>query len=122
PGAAAPMNFGSWVRRVAANSLAILLHPSRLGRFRLLTAYLRVEAKKKFLVEILKRRLTEETVFSQRIGFADYRTFVILFEEIYVGGGYFFRSEGAEPLIVDAGANIGMACAYFKTIYPGCRI
>jgi FkbM family methyltransferase len=106
---------------VAGNSLRIVLRPSALGRFALLKTYLRIESKK-LLVEIFKKRITEERVFSQNVCFGDYRTFVILFEEICLTGVYWFRAAGAAPLIVDGGANIGLSVAYFKTIYPACRI
>jgi FkbM family methyltransferase len=45
-----------------------------------------------------------------------------LFQEIFVESTYFFETDSAEPLILDAGANIGMATLYFKKLYPAARI
>jgi FkbM family methyltransferase len=116
------MNFLAWLRRVAGTSLAIVLHPSALGRWSLLRTYFRISLKEKFLVEICKRRITEERIFSQTIHFTEYTTFMILFEEVYVTGVYYFQASHPAPLVIDAGANIGLSAAYFKTIYPTCRI
>ncbi|HEY1495767.1 MAG TPA: FkbM family methyltransferase [Candidatus Solibacter sp.] len=114
--------FLKWLRARAGNCLAILLHGSPLGRFRMLTTYVRISFKVKLLVDILKLRIDEEKVFSQTICFADYNTFLILFEEIFLTSVYHFRTENSAPSILDAGANTGMSVAYFKTIYPDCRI
>jgi FkbM family methyltransferase len=114
--------FFGWLRARAGNCLAILLHGSPLGRFRMLATYLKISIKVKLLVDIFKMRLEEEKVFSQTICFADYNTFLILFEEIYLTSVYHFRTPNQAPVILDAGANIGLALAYFKTIYPDCKV
>ena len=117
-GAARPQ----WIRAIAGNCVAILLHTSALGRIRLLLTYLRLAFKGKFLVEMAGVRITKERIFSHTIYFGTYKALLILFEEIFITGIYHFDSETASPQILDAGANIGMAVAYFKTIYPKCRI
>lgn len=33
-----------------------------------------------------------------------------------------FKSEKTDPLIIDCGANVGVTCAYFKSIYPKSKI
>jgi len=108
----------NWVRTVAGNCVAIVLHPSPLGRLKLLATYLRIACKAKFLVDILKMEIHEETIFSQTLYFEDYQTFVVLFSEIYLTSIYYFRTKNRAPVIIDAGANIGAAVAYFETIYP----
>jgi FkbM family methyltransferase len=88
----------------------------------MVATYLKISFKAKLLVDILKVPIEEEKVFSQTICFADYNTFLILFEEIYLTSVYHFRTENSAPAILDAGANTGVSVAYFKTIYPGCQI
>lgn len=45
-----------------------------------------------------------------------------LFREIFVHNEYFFRASSATPVIIDAGANIGMATLYFSWLYPRAMI
>ncbi len=45
-----------------------------------------------------------------------------LFREIFVHNEYFFRASSATPVIIDAGANIGMATLYFSWLYPQATI
>lgn len=116
------MKLVAWLRRLAGTSLAIVLHHSALGRFKLLRTYWRISLKEKILVEFLGRRISQERIFSQTIYLGDYAAFVILFEEIFVTGQYFFASSSSAPYIIDGGANIGVSAAYFKTVYPDCRI
>lgn len=116
------MKLMAWLRRLAGTSLAIVLHPSAIGRFAVLRTYWRISLKEKILVELFKRRISEERILSQTIHLGDYAGLVILFEEIFVSGAYFFASSNPAPYIIDGGANIGVSAAYFKTIYPQCRI
>ncbi len=45
-----------------------------------------------------------------------------LFREIFVHNEYFFRATSIAPVIIDAGANIGMATLYFAWLYPQATI
>jgi FkbM family methyltransferase len=47
---------------------------------------------------------------------------VFLLHEIFVNAEYAFESERPDPLIVDAGANIGVATFFFARLYPRARI
>lgn len=42
--------------------------------------------------------------------------------EIFVDHIYYFESENPDPLIIDAGAHIGLATLYFKKMFPAARI
>jgi FkbM family methyltransferase len=45
-----------------------------------------------------------------------------VFKEVFLGGEYHFTATSCRPLIVDAGANIGLASLSFHVLYPGCRV
>ena len=63
---------------------------------------------------------------STRMGFGityfDRPTLKHLYREIFARQEYYFRAECEAPLILDCGANIGMASLYFKWLYPKARI
>ncbi len=45
-----------------------------------------------------------------------------LYRELFARQYYYFQSVSDSPLILDCGANIGMASLYFKWLYPNARI
>ena len=49
-------------------------------------------------------------------------TLMFLFEQIFRDHEYLFRSERADPLIVDCGSNIGMSILFFKALYPEASV
>jgi len=50
------------------------------------------------------------------------RDFIHLYKEIFIHEEYGFQTENPEPLIIDIGANIGLASYYFYLRYPLGRI
>lgn len=65
---------------------------------------------------------SSETIFGRTISLGDYRSFVHLYEEVFLGLEYYFRSSVAAPLIIDAGSNIGMATLFFKMLHPEAAV
>jgi len=57
-----------------------------------------------------------------RVAYASYPALVSLFEEIYLRRHYPFRSTHAGPLVIDCGANIGIATMFFKAVAPDARV
>lgn len=112
----------AWLKRLVATALRAASGNSRLGGTRLAFNYLRIECKAKFLRGWLGRKITVEEIWGQQIHFYDYLQFAVLFEELYVGGFYEFSSAKPNPRIIDCGANIGLAIAYVKTLYPQARV
>jgi len=51
-----------------------------------------------------------------------YKSFALLFSEIFTGNEYFFVAKTASPVIIDCGGNIGMSVLYFKTLFPNSKI
>jgi FkbM family methyltransferase len=45
-----------------------------------------------------------------------------LFNEIFLKQEYYFESSKKNPLIIDCGANIGVATLYFKWLYPESKV
>jgi FkbM family methyltransferase len=67
-------------------------------------------------------RLRRERFAGMTVEFFDYASLTLLFHEVFVNQAYTFRSPRPDPLIVDAGGNIGMAVLYFKRLYPQARV
>lgn len=57
-----------------------------------------------------------------KINYTDYKTCIGLISEIFFDCLYEFQCSTEAPLIVDAGANIGISALYFKHLFPNCRI
>ncbi len=46
----------------------------------------------------------------------------LLKREIFTSDLYYFETENPQPVIIDAGAHIGLSTLYFKQLYPGSQI
>ena len=57
-----------------------------------------------------------------QIAHFDRRTVNHLYREIFARQHYYFRAEDDTPVILDCGANVGMASLYFKWLYPKSRV
>jgi FkbM family methyltransferase len=42
--------------------------------------------------------------------------------EVFTQDSYYFETDNPEPVIIDAGAHIGLATLYFKKLYPGAKV
>jgi FkbM family methyltransferase len=62
------------------------------------------------------------TVQGWKLTVPDIASFLSAYREIFVEGIYAFRSDSADPIILDCGANIGLAILYFKSKYPSCKV
>ncbi len=63
-----------------------------------------------------------ERIAGMTVEFFDYASLTLLFHEVFVQQEYAFRFPRPDPVIVDAGSNIGMAVLYFKRLYPQARV
>ena len=116
------MNFVAWLWCLVSDVGLIIRRGHSHGRIPILRAYFKVELKRYFLAGLLKRRITQETIFGYKVHFFNYNTFATLFEELYVADVYYFSASSARPLIVDCGSNIGLSVLYFKRLYPDGRV
>lgn len=63
-----------------------------------------------------------EKLLGLKVNYFTYESFFLLFREIFLRNIYFFQSEKTNPIIIDSGANIGMATLYYKWLYPNATI
>jgi FkbM family methyltransferase len=72
----------------------------------------------------LDRRLPKQAVqlMGYSVTFLGEQSLRYLFDEVFVGSCYFFRSDTDMPAIVDCGSNIGLSVLFFKKLYPRARI
>ena len=64
----------------------------------------------------------EARILSYSIRAFDYQTLLFLFDEIFVFQCYRVELSRERPLIIDCGANIGLATLFFKSMAPDARI
>lgn len=74
------------------------------------------------LVKLPRYTKTEAELLGENIKVPDSASFLAMYKEIFINEIYKFEVKKANPLIIDGGANIGLATIYFKTLYPGAKI
>lgn len=106
----------SWA--VIMNLWAFALDRSIPRRGAVLRAYFIIWLKRKL------RRTGAGTirVLDCRVQYGDLLLFRMLFREIFMKRTYAFDCDTSTPRIIDAGANIGLATIFFKSIYPNAKI
>lgn len=85
-------------------------------------SYVLITLKQLFLVKISRLSIRSEKIFGKKLTFFNYNDFATLFEEIFIHGDYFFKTEKEGPVILDCGSNIGLSVIYFKMLYPQSKI
>jgi FkbM family methyltransferase len=66
--------------------------------------------------------LPGETKMGFRLEHFDRGTLNYLYREIFARQHYYFRADTEAPVILDCGANVGIASFYFKWLYPKSHI
>ena len=57
-----------------------------------------------------------------QVSYQNREEFLELKREIFTHHCYYFECESPAPIIIDAGAHVGMATLYFKKLYPAAKI
>lgn len=52
----------------------------------------------------------------------DALSFIYQYKEIYLDESYRFELTKKNPVIYDCGANVGISCLYFKSLFPECSL
>jgi FkbM family methyltransferase len=78
------------------------------------------------MVSLLRARKTTNgsacKILDYRVKYLDQNSFQIALWEILFKGVYQFEADSDSPMILDCGANIGLATLFFKWKYPKSRI
>lgn len=75
------------------------------------------------LLRVLLLRSGKETrLLDYRVAFLDLGSFKIVVWDVFIKGEYYFVTDNDAPVILDCGANIGLATLFFKRWYPRARI
>ena len=67
-------------------------------------------------------RPAETYILGPRLKLVSAKVFGTLYREIFVREIYRFQCKHRAPFILDCGANIGLACIYFKRLYESARV
>lgn len=62
------------------------------------------------------------TLLGKRFDVPDARSFYFSYQEIFKSKIYAFSTHTEQPRIIDCGANIGVSCVFFNSIYPLAQI
>jgi len=61
-------------------------------------------------------------ILGKELSFIDSASFYFMYDEIFRKEIYKFKSEEKNPLIIDAGSNIGLGIVYFKQLFPEAKV
>lgn len=109
------------IKRILLNALqSTESAPAYTNRLTLFTTLCKLNFKTKF--SETKNQPCFQQFFKYRAYGYSYLTLTYLFEEIFLRQDYAFKSTTESPIIVDCGANIGIAMLYFKYCYPQAHL
>lgn len=89
-----------------------------VSKFSIFMLYLQLTLKQKLF---RKKKNVTVNVFGFRMHSFSYRTIKFLFYELFIKKEYYVLLDTKSPVIVDCGANIGMATIFFKLMYPEAK-
>jgi FkbM family methyltransferase len=107
------------IRRLVPNTLK---HMYKIKTNQQYIEEFEVQTKYKELKQIPRYTKGSITIFGKQYFFVDSASFIFIYEEIFRKQIYKFKCEHANPIIIDAGANIGLAILYFKKLFPNANI
>jgi hypothetical protein len=64
----------------------------------------------------------EVNLLNYRVSFLGVGSYQLLLREIFYKGEYQFEAGSNSPVILDCGANIGLATLFFKRLYPNAQV
>lgn len=79
-------------------------------------------AFKVLLGKIFHIKYMSQSFFKYKVYFGDYGSFFAMFTDLFIYNVYYTRFTTKYPVIIDAGANIGMTTIFLKYLYPKSKI
>ena len=64
----------------------------------------------------------KEKLFGKTLKIPNYDSFCDMFRELFIHNNYYADIKSEKPVIIDCGANIGIATIFFKSLYPNSKI
>lgn len=76
---------------------------------------------------MIPRKVTITVTMQAKLGnytvyFHNSQEYHVLKQEIFTQDQYYFETDNPAPVIIDAGAHIGLATLYFKKLYPAANV
>lgn len=102
-----------------------IIPPILLDMYRDLRTDKEVKQEREVLLSLQEIPRFKENLISiggMELKYVDSASFRFIYEELFHKEIYKFRSDSSAPLIIDAGANIGLGIIYLKKIFPGAEI
>lgn len=75
-----------------------------------------------FLAAIKQKRNGKISISGLQLEYNDIRSLVAMYNEIFYQEHFFLSCQSKEPVMIDCGANIGLASLYFKQLYKNAQI
>jgi FkbM family methyltransferase len=120
------MAFASDIAHALGKCYDVMTTPrdpkEKLSRTAIARSYLRLNLLGMLRPRFLPKSVYDEVVVGKKVHTFHYRPLTMLFEEIFIDGTYKFEAETDCPLIIDCGANIGMATLFLKSMYPSAHV
>ncbi len=98
------------------------------SKIRLILTYTKLMMKSWFFFRIARKMFRGEVahlrtrIMGFKVNFFSYPQLIHLFEDIFIYQVYALEAAGDHPLIIDAGANVGLASIYFKKARKDARV
>lgn len=100
------------------NKASDIYHDSEI-----LLNYLKLAIKKTFLSRKKQHNVSGQyKLLGRNVNYLSFKTLFILYNEIFIGLEYYFKSQNKKPFIIDCGSNMGMSILFYKYIYPDAEI
>lgn len=93
------------------------------NKTKVLSTYLSLAIKKTFLSSKAKKlKPGFYKLLGNNVNYISFNTLFFLYNEIFIGLEYYFKTDKKHPFIIDCGSNMGMSILFYKFIYPESEI
>jgi FkbM family methyltransferase len=105
-----------------AGNVVWVARNARRDALPLLATYSRLKLQEIFASRGQKDWVMRTRILDLDVAFFDYYWLIDMFEEIFLRRQYLFETKNPNPVIVDAGSNIGLSILFFKTLFPSAKV